>query len=250
VCAAIARAAQPHFFINSLKVRHIHFYGQSDYSVKSSARSYIEAFRLKLIIIEASNSKDFFDNRLDGLLTQHLANLLNIKTKLLYALDDYHLGQAIKFAALSKSNVMHPSCHGDKHGIAVTDKNNIDWPSFVKLFDINKYSPQALVMSSCCAADNSLARAFRKVKARPDIIFGSTDERYYNEYAVAWTILYNLFRNKGVEQTVAQEALGCISAIVHPSFKYLRWDEDHQNYRGYPRADQRFEVKERVKRKS
>jgi hypothetical protein len=134
--------------------------------------------------------------------------------------------------------------------VAVTDKSNIDWPAFVNLFDINKYSPNALVMSSCCAADYSLAETFCAVKARPNIIFGSTDDRYYNEYAVAWTILYNIFRNKGVERDVAQEALRYISAIVHPNFKYLRWDDDRQNYRGYPRAGQRFEVKERVKRKS
>ena len=62
-------------------------------------------------------------------------------------------------------------------------------------------------MSSCCGATDDLANEFEKIPYGPYIIFGSIDERNYNEYAVAWTILYNLFKTKGVHRDVAMEAL-------------------------------------------
>ncbi len=180
--------------------------------------------KMKLLIIEASYPKDFFSERLDGHVTHHLTKLLRIDSKLVYALDKRHLAKAVTLAAKGGYDVVHLSCHGADDGIAVTDNTDIDWPDFVQL-NANRYSPEALVMSSCYGAADGLADEFEKVKSRPKIIFGSTDERDYNEYAVTWTILYNLFRTDGVHRVVAREALRAINAIVHRNFRYLRWDE-------------------------
>ena len=204
---------------------------------------------MKLLIIEASYPKDFFSERLDGNVTYHLTKLLRIDSKLVYALDKRHFGKAIALGAKGSYDVVHLSCHGADEGIAVTDNTDIDWPDFVQLFNANRYSPEALIMSSCCGAADGLAEEFENVVSRPKIIFGSTDERYYNEYAVAWTILYNLFLTKGVHRDVAREALRAISAVVHPNFRYLRWHDGREAYLQFPGEGRHYEVTEKVKKK-
>src|SRR5258705_3024327 len=95
-------------------------------------------------------------------------------------------------------------------------------------------------MSSLCGATDDLANEFEKIPYGPYIIFGSIDERNYNEYAVAWTILYNLFKTKGVHRDVAMEALRAIRAIAHNNFRYLRWKDDKKEYVQYPPEGRRF----------
>lgn len=204
---------------------------------------------MKLLIIESSYPKDFFSERLDGHVTQHLAKLLRIRARLVYAVDEEHLDKAFALAAREKYDVVHISCHGDESGIAVTDNTDIDWPQLVRFFTDNRFSPDALVMSSCCGASDDLADEFEKVRWRPKIIFGSTDKRAYNEYAVAWTILYDRFAKEGVDRDVAQEALRAISATVHRNFRYLRWDGNHLHYRHFPRTGRRYEVTEKPDKK-
>jgi len=204
---------------------------------------------MRLLIVEASYPKDFFSERLDGPATHHLTKLLRIESRLLYALDKKHLAKAIALGANDGYDVLHLSCHGGDDGVAVTDSTHIDWPEFVKLFTDNHYRPSALIMSSCCGAADGLADEFEKAGSRPKIIFGSTDERTYNEYAVAWTILYNLFRTDGVHRDVAREALRAISAIVHRNFRYLRWNDGRKAYLEYPGEGRRYEVTERAGRR-
>jgi hypothetical protein len=203
---------------------------------------------MKVLIIEASYPKDFYKGQLDGHVTQELTRLLGIQSDLLYALDKPHFEKAIAHAAKGDYDVVHVSCHGDDVGIAVTNNSPIDWPAFVELFRKHKCSPHALVMSSCCGASDDLANEFEKVPWGPNIIFGSIDDRNYNEYAVAWTILYNLFKTKGVHRDVAREALRAIRAVAHNNFRYLRWSDDMKVYRQYPPEGRRFEVMEKVKK--
>jgi hypothetical protein len=151
-------------------------------------------------------------------------------------------------AAKGDYDVVHVSCHGDDVGIAVTDDARIDWPDFVEIFRKYKCSPHALVMSSCCGAVDDLADEFEKVANGPYIIFGSIDERKYNEYAVAWTILYNLFKTKGVHRDVAMEALRAIKAIAHNNIRYLRWSDAKKAYVQYPPEGRRFVVTEKQPR--
>ena len=97
-------------------------------------------------------------------------------------------------------------------------------------------------MSSCCGASSGVGEAFENVKLRPNIIFGSTDERYYDEYAVAWAILYRTFLNNKVTRDAAQQALAHITAVVKPSFRYRRWDHMKKRYLSYPGQDSKFGV--------
>ena len=185
---------------------------------------------------------------MDGHVTQALTKLLGVKSDLLYALDKPHFEKAIARAAADDYDVVHLSCHGDDVGIALTDSELIDWPHFAKLFRTHKCNPHALVMSSCCGATDDIANEFEKVSHGPYIIFGSTDERNYNEYAVAWTILYNLFKTKGVHRGVAMEALRAIRAVAHNNFRYLRWHDEKKEFVQYPPEGRRFVVTEKPKK--
>ena len=131
--------------------------------------------------------------------------------------------------------------------ITLTDKTRINWPDFVRIFTANNYGPKALVMSSCWGAADDLADEFEKVTFRPDIIFGSTDPRFYNEYAVAWTILYNAFSEEGVHRDVARDALRSICAIAHENFRYLRFHDEKKEYVQYP-GGKKYEVVEKTKK--
>ncbi|QDP24069.1 hypothetical protein [Bradyrhizobium cosmicum] len=203
---------------------------------------------MKILIIEASYPKDFYKDQLDGHVTRALTRLLGVQSDLLYALDKPHFEKAIAHAAKGDYDVVHISCHGDEIGIAVTNNKPINWPEFVGLFCKHNCNPRALVMSSCCGATDELANEFEKVPNGPYIIFGSIDERNYNEYAVAWTILYNLFKTKGVHRDVAMEALRAIKAVAHNNFRYLRWKDNKKKYVQYPPEGRRYVVMEKPKK--
>jgi hypothetical protein len=140
------------------------------------------------------------------------------------------------------------SCPSVSVSVASCPNAPINWPNFVELFRKHKCNPRALIMSSCCGAADDLANEFEKIPYGPYIIFGSIDERNYNEYAVAWTILYNLFKTKGVHRDVAMEALRAIRAIAHNNFRYLRWKDDKKEYVQYPPEGRRFVVTEKKPR--
>jgi hypothetical protein len=77
-----------------------------------------------------------------------------------------------------------------------------------------------VVMSACKGASTGIGQAFADREKRPKIIFGSTTNRDYDDYAVAWAILYRRFGRSGVHREAAQKALRDICAVVHHSFVY------------------------------
>jgi hypothetical protein len=189
---------------------------------------------MKVLIIESASPDDFYDDQLDGNSTSQLLRLLNINFEMRIALDERRLCRALKFATEGNFDVIHLSCHGDKDGIQLANRASIDWDPLAALFQKYKAHPRALVMSSCCGAASGIGYAFAKVQLRPNIIFGSTDERYYHDYAVAWAILYRVFLLEGVHRDAAQQALAHINAVVSPKFKYRRWDDTEEKYLIFP----------------
>lgn len=205
--------------------------------------------KVRALIVESSGPQDFYSKELDGPLTYSLSKLLGIDAKLVYAINKAHFRKAVALAASQHRNVLHISCHGRENGITLTDKTRIDWPEFVQMFTDNRYSPKALVMSSCWGAVDEIADEFEEVHFRPDIIFGATDDRCYNEYAVAWTILYNAFSRGGVDRDVAREALRAIYVTAHKNFRYLRWHDQKKEYVQFPGDSRKYEIIEKPKKK-
>ena len=203
--------------------------------------------KLKVLIVESSGPQDFYSEELDGPLTYNLTKVLGIDAKLVYGVNLAHFKKAIALAAKMKCNVLHISCHGRKKGLTLTDKTPIDWPDLAQMFEATKYSPTALVMSSCWGGVDEIANEFEHVTQRPEIIFGPTDNRFYNEYAIAWTLLYNAFSEYGVERKVTQRVLREVCATAHKSFRYLRWYGDKKEYLVYPGEGREYEIVEKKK---
>jgi hypothetical protein len=198
--------------------------------------------KINVLIIESSAAKDFYSDQLDGPATLQLLKVLNLEVKLRYAINKNIFKLALREAAEGNYNIVHISCHGTTEGLILADKSKPTWKELADVFQNYELKLDALVMSSCCGASSGIGNAFEKVKVRPNIIFGSTDSRYYDEYAVAWAILYRTFLNKKVTRDAAQDALAHITAVVEPSFRYRRWDDEKKRYLCYPGQSSKFGV--------
>ena len=196
---------------------------------------------MKVLIIESSAPKDFYNDQLDGPLTLQLLKILSDTATLRYVLNKSHFEKAIEEAAERSCDVVHISCHGSTKGLSLADKTRITWRHLADLFDREDYSPKALVMSSCCGNSSGIGPCFEENTNRPEIIFGSTDVRTYDEYAVAWAILYRTFFF-GITTERARVALAHINAVVNPAFKYRRWIDEEKRYRFYPGPKRKFGV--------
>jgi CHAT domain len=201
---------------------------------------------LNVLIVESGSSSDFYFDRLDGTTIRQLFRVLFIKSEFHFALDLKHLKKAIKKAKDGNYDVVHVSCHGlaKSKGIGLADDSELSWPAFAKLFADIKYSPKALVMSACWGAADAVAEAFTENGTHPGIIIGTTEDCYYSEYAVAWSILYSKFKSDRVTKTAAQQAVKSICAVVQESFRYLRWAGNKKTYMRYPPAGKAYEVVE------
>jgi hypothetical protein len=200
--------------------------------------------RLKVFIIESSSPEDFYGDRLDGTATRQLFRLLWIRAEFRFALDLDHFKKAIKKASDKNYDVVHLSCHGSGKGIWLTTDKHLTWANFARIFEDFDCSPKALVMSCCWGATERIAEAFEECKARPSMVVGTTTARYPHEYAVAWAMLYSKFQKDGVEKGNAQKAMKAVCAVVHKSFRYLRWDGKKKRYLHFPGAGKRYEVAE------
>lgn len=206
---------------------------------------------MKVFIIESSYPEDFYKQQLDGIAAQGILNILGIRNELRFALDREYFEKAIADAKTQNCTVIHLSCHGDEDGIALASNYQPSWDKFADLFQRNKWCPKALVMSSCCGATSGIRRAFKKKVKRPEIIFGSSDERSYGEYTVAWAILYRRFKKDGINKDSAKQALKEIHAVVSDKFLYRRWNTAQGEYVFYPRKGETYEItKTKVARKS
>jgi hypothetical protein len=197
---------------------------------------------MNVFIIESSYPKDFYSQQLDGIAAQGILNILGVGNKLRFALDLKHFEKAIAEAKARNYTVIHLSCHGDKNGVALANDDPLSWDKFADFFQRNDLCPKALVMSSCCGATRGIRKAFENKAKRPAIIFGSSDERSYGEYTVAWAILYHRFKEDGVDKDSAQQALKNINAVVSDRFLYRRWSNSRGEYLSYPGEGVKYEI--------
>lgn len=197
---------------------------------------------MKALIIESSYPKDFYSQQLDGIAAQGILNILGITNELHFVLDREHLEKAIADAKDGNCNLIHLSCHGGEDGIALADDDRPTWDEFADFFQRKDWSPKALVMSSCCGASSGIHKAFKRRKKRPGIIFGSSDKRFYDQYTVAWAILYRHFKTDGIDKDAAQQALKEIHAVVSDKFLYRRWSASRHQYLYYPGKGKKYEI--------
>ncbi len=199
---------------------------------------------MRVFIIESSYPKDFYQQKLDGIAAQGILNILSIPNQLRFTLDRKHFEKAIADAGAFGATLIHLSCPGDENGVALSNNYQPTWDKFADFFQQQEWCPKALVMSACCGATSGIQKAFQKKSRRPEIIFGSSDERSYGEYAVAWAILYQHFKTDGVDKNAAQQALKEIHAVVADTFLYRRWSGPQRQYLFYPGKGKKYRITE------
>ena len=197
---------------------------------------------MKVLIVESSYPNDFYKQKLDGIAAQGILKILGVSNELRFVLDRKHFRKAIADAKEMSCSLIHLSCHGGEDGIALANNCQVNWDQFADLFQEIAWCPYALVMSSCCGATSGIRKAFETKSQRPGIIFGSSDERSYAEYTVAWAILYHRFKMDGVTKDAAQHALKEIHAVVSDKFLYRRWSDSGGEYRFYPRKTDKYQI--------
>jgi hypothetical protein len=198
---------------------------------------------MRVLIVESSYPKDFYSQKLDGIAAQGILNILGVRNELRFVLDREYFKKAIAHAKAQNCDLIHLSCHGGEDGIALPDDYQPSWDKFADFFQENKWCPKALVMSSCCGATRGIRDAFKNKPNRPEIIFGSSDERSYGEYTVAWAILYHHFKKDGIDKDSAKQALKEIHAVVSDKFLYRRWSASQHEYRSYPGRGEKYEIR-------
>jgi len=202
---------------------------------------------MKVYIVEASYPKDFFRQNLDGLATHNLLLLIGIKSQLRMVLNRTYLKKAIREALRDGYDVLHLSCHGDDDGIALPDDDELSWEDFSELFPESEQTP-VLIMSSCKGAATGIAAAFSKHRHPPPFIFGSEEALDYDFYAAAWSLLYRRLWRDGVNRDAGQHAIEQITAVLHHSFIYRRWDKGSRSYLRYPIRGERYVVSKKPKK--
>ena len=90
---------------------------------------------MRVYVIESNDPRDFYDNRLDGLIVNNILDVLNVDHKFRYALNKKNFEKAIKEAKKMDVDPLHISCHGNKEHIALTDGSKLDWLNFVDVFN-------------------------------------------------------------------------------------------------------------------
>jgi hypothetical protein len=205
----------------------------------------VQEQQMRVYIVEASSTADFYDQSLDGRSAQNLLNTICVPNEFRMALTPTYLQKAIEEASAGGFDILHLSCHGDKEGTGIFVVNKfLPWPEFARLFRQIEGNAPALVMSSCCGAASGISSAFEDCRIQPPFIFGSTAVLGYSEYCAAWAILYHRLINDGVSKDSAMTAMEHINAVVHDSFIYRRWDEEERKYKKWPRTGYSYEVQE------
>ena len=177
---------------------------------------------MKVLIAESSYPEDFCQRELDGVSVAGLLDTIHVKNELRYVLDLTHLRRAVKECVDRGFDVLHVSSHGNDKGIALANDRGPKWDRFVSTFQHASKAPRVFVMSSCCGASSKIGAALTKASHRPEIIFGSTKNLGFSDYAAAWAIVCHRLQADGVSRDSARAALKQISAVVHESFVYRR----------------------------
>ena len=199
---------------------------------------------MRVFIIESNYPSDFYEGKLDGAALKDVLTLMGIDVTLKYVLDIEHFGKAVTECCEGNFDILHISSHGDENGIALADNRCPNWQVFAQYFSKQNSCPDALIMAVCCGAASGIGEAMARVENGPEIIFGSTKSLKYVDYLVAWSILYRSFLKFRITKKAARLAMQQITAVIHQSFVYRRWDISRGKYLSYPPKNIKYVISE------
>jgi hypothetical protein len=136
------------------------------------------------------------------------------------------LKRAVEEAHEGNFSIFHLSCHGDEHGLGLTDGTTIDWSEFANLMSPFADETRMLVLASCFAGVPGVSRAFRKEGVVFGWIFGSRKGVGHTHSCLAWSVLYYSRLAEGSRKRAQMKlTLDKINAAVRGDFMYRRWDQ-------------------------
>jgi hypothetical protein len=192
---------------------------------------------LKVFVAESVSAKDFYNRDWEGRAVEEIVRLLSGRTSYRIVMTSALLRKAIESASEREYDIFHLSCHGDREGIQLTDKTEIDWNELADLFQEAKPMPRALILSSCVGGDSGIAHAFKKRRRRPNVIFGAEasgkkDVLTFPGACISWPILYTELLRRGMSPDVFKDAINKMNSVTPHQFVYRRWNEGR--YLRYP----------------
>jgi len=172
-------------------------------------------YPFKVYIVESPSPANIQQKQIEGPLLGQALHLAGVSYRLHRAKTIAGLKRILKSSIpedLRKHHedghfvIIHISCHGDVHGIELTDGSSLNWDELYPwLADINYETKGSLVlcMSSCHGAFSSLA-AMENVELPFRAVVGSDFEPTWSETAVGFACFYHLLqRGKTLPEAVA-----------------------------------------------
>ena len=184
-------------------------------------------------ILESLKPKDFYERQLDGHAANEVLRVLGTRAEYRIAFTKALVERAIAEASAGKFEVLHFSSHGHSGGIRLTDGTRLSWAEFAEVVRPASGEDKALVMATCGGGDRELTKALVKAGVVFGWVFGSTsDEVYFVDSCLAWSILYNRLYDHGFEREDLKITLKAINAAIVGDFVYRRWTG--KKYLHYP----------------
>jgi hypothetical protein len=123
--------------------------------------------------------------------------------------------------------VIHLSCHGNEHGIAIGGES-LSWKDLGDAMSTaagTRNIPFVLTISACGGATApSFADAFTGV-AKPIYIFSFGSKVSWSDAALTWAVIYSKISGFKVGDKLAIQALVTVVNLLAPSdLRYHRWD--------------------------
>jgi CHAT domain len=192
--------------------------------------------KFSVFIAESLFPEDIRKGNQEGEVVQAISRVLHWKSRHKDLRDKSRLCKAIRAASEDNYDIIHLSCHGDADGIQLADETELSWDELADCFQGLGSIPAVLVLSSCVGGDHGIARAFKKKKSRPQVIFGAEGRRKkvitFPGACISWPILYTSLAKSGITREAFKDAMKKMNLITHHRFVYRRWSED--NYVRYP----------------
>lgn len=193
--------------------------------------------KLKAFIAESVSPKEFYNRDWEGHIVEEIVRVLEGNTSYKIVLNAKLLRKAIKTASKNEYNIFHLSCHGDAVGIKLSDKTELSWDELADCFQTVDRIPSVLILSSCVGGDRGIARAFKKRKVKPQVIFGAEGEGEkhvltFPGACISWPILYTVLATRGMTPIAFKDAVKKMNNITTHQFVYRRWDG--HKYKRYP----------------
>lgn len=174
-----------------------------------------------VFIIETLSPDDEGNGRFEGSIISSVLKLHGKNPIYLYVRTRHQFIQAIEQFGSSGYRYLHISAHGNKHGLATTNQDEIDYKDLAEILRPHMKKCR-LFLSACSVVNKNIsAEIFSSTRCLP--IVGPRKQIYFSEAAVIWPAIYHLMfseNTKGMTPAHLKEQLLHISVVFKVSLAY------------------------------